>query len=393
MLSGRFGARVAPHDPQDVTHTDVEEFEGGKGQLANTSNSKSESFAPPSLSQEHVSTLATPERRSRTILTPTRSAKIQPADEGTSAGELKRTSSSGNLVKKHKKKVLTLMAVISIIAVAVPVVVVLLPESGVPVPGPELPASEADAVKATFTLSGSVSDYGEDEVAKIAQTVADGAGVATSAVQIAVESASVKITATIAVAAGAATSTASSLSSGILASASALETALVSAGMLGVTVEDTPLAVVVTSPKVPAAIDREVILQKIGGAAMSQGGKQSLVPQKGLAEARRRLDQTETTYTGTLGKCPRDSQVIVEHESTPESVYDGTTIFSTVDMINCLMSLTKPSAEETVNQGPYTAVVNENLCMPTQESDAGASAAGGESSGSAPVSVRTCRIQ
>ena len=65
----------------------------------------------------------------------------------------------------------------------------------------------------------------------------------------------------------------------------------------------------------------------VGGAAMGQSGKQSLVPPKEAeAEARRRRRLADTsTSPGTLGKCPRDSQVIVEAEATPTSVYDGTT--------------------------------------------------------------------
>jgi uncharacterized membrane protein YgcG len=94
---------------------------------------------------------------------------------------------------------------------------------------------------------------------------------------------------------------------------------------------------------------------------------------------RRRLE-TETEYTGTLGRCPRDSQVIVEHEATPISTYDGTSIFSTADTINCMMQLTKPGTFENINRGAYTAIVNENSCTVSQAGQQG-SGSGGQSGG------------
>ena len=127
----------------------------------------------------------------------------------------------------------------------------------------------------------------------------------------------------------------------------------------------------------------------VGGAAMGQSGKQSLVPPKellGEVSRRRRLVDTNTS-AGTLGKCPRDSQVIVEAEATPTSVYDGTTIFAIVDQINCLMQLTKPGSDETINRGAYTATVNENACKPTEESQGNSGGGGGDGGGGGGAQV------
>ena len=111
-----------------------------------------------------------------------------------------------------------------------------------------------------------------------------------------------------------------------------------------------------------------------------------------------------TEYTGTLGLCPRDSQVIVEHEATPTSTYDGTTIFTQADMINCFMSATKPGVWENINRGAYLAIVNEETCAVTEQasssSSGGSGAAGmsgsaaagsGQSSGAgqATISLKT----
>ena len=97
--------------------------------------------------------------------------------------------------------------------------------------------------------------------------------------------------------------------------------------------------------------DGDLRESSVGGAAMGQGGRKSLVPQKEedaevAAARRRKLMDTTTT---TLAKCPRDSQVVIESETTPSSVYDGTTIFQFVDQVNCLLQLTRPGTDETIN--------------------------------------------
>ena len=112
----------------------------------------------------------------------------------------------------------------------------------------------------------------------------------------------------------------------------------------------------------------------VGGAALGQGGRESLIPAQtaDVAAARRRLQAT----AGALSTCPRDSQAVIESEATPETVFDGTTIFTTVDQINCLMRLAKPGNDVTLNQGAYTAIINENTCQPASQSQGGGGGGG-----------------
>jgi len=87
-------------------------------------------------------------------------------------------------------------------------------------------------VTTTFVLSGSVDDYGAAEKASIKAVLADEAGVAPSAVQLALNSGSVVVTAEILVADATAAETAIDTltgSGGVLASSSNLEAALTSA--------------------------------------------------------------------------------------------------------------------------------------------------------------------
>ena len=136
-----------------------------------------------------------------------------------------------------------------------------------------------------------------------------------------------------------------------------------------------------------AAIARYVLFTgdirtaSVGGAAMGQAQRGSLIPVKEAAATvatRRRHLQVATTG---LAQCPRDSQAIIDDEATPTSVFDGTTIFQTVDMINCLMSTTKPGASQTINLGAYTATVNEKSCLPTSQSGDGGGGGGGFAQG------------
>lgn len=86
----------------------------------------------------------------------------------------------------------------------------------------------------SFSLSGSVSEYGEAERSSIQAVVASAAGVDASAVTLEIVAASISVTATIAVAsASAASATLSTLEEGVMSSASALEMALISGGLSG----------------------------------------------------------------------------------------------------------------------------------------------------------------
>jgi hypothetical protein len=99
---------------------------------------------------------------------------------------------------------------------------------------------------ASFTLSGAVTDYGTAEKAAIQKVVAGAAGVPLSSVTITISSGSVVVVATIEVATStAATTVQGALTSGIMASANALETALTAEPALATfTVEAAPTVAV-----------------------------------------------------------------------------------------------------------------------------------------------------
>ena len=114
--------------------------------------------------------------------------------------------------------------------------------------GPLVAEPEAiNLISTAFTVSGTVSDFDEDRKTGIAQVFADEAGVDLSAVEIGVAAGSVVVTATISVPAASASSTASLLQTGVLASPGAMESALASAGVTGLTVA------AITPPRVTAA--------------------------------------------------------------------------------------------------------------------------------------------
>ena len=92
---------------------------------------------------------------------------------------------------------------------------------------PPAPPPTHFKVKTSFTLAGTVNDYGASERLAIQKVLAAEAGVTTDAVSLTITSGSVVVAAEIYVAdAATATTTSSTLSTGILASASALDTAL-----------------------------------------------------------------------------------------------------------------------------------------------------------------------
>jgi hypothetical protein len=93
-------------------------------------------------------------------------------------------------------------------------------------PPPAPPPTEFK-VKTSFTLAGTVNDYGAPEKLAIQTVLASEAGVTTDAVSLSITSGSVVVAAEIYVAdAATAETTSSTLSTGLLASASALDTAL-----------------------------------------------------------------------------------------------------------------------------------------------------------------------
>ena len=108
-------------------------------------------------------------------------------------------------------------------------------------------------ITTAFTLSGSVTDYDETKQVAISKTIADAAGVATSAVQLVITAASVQVTAIITVAGSSGSAVVASLtgSGGILASANALQLALAANGLSGVTVESAPTAGLTSSISPP----------------------------------------------------------------------------------------------------------------------------------------------
>jgi len=105
----------------------------------------------------------------------------------------------------------------------------------------EIGSSDTDTAElvVVFTLSGTVSDYGSTQQDAIKQTIASGAGVPVTAVALTIVAASVQVTATITVSAASKASTQTALTTGIMASASTLQTALVAAGVSS-TVESAP---------------------------------------------------------------------------------------------------------------------------------------------------------
>ena len=108
----------------------------------------------------------------------------------------------------------------------------------------------------TFSLGGSPSDYGTAEIDSIKQVLATAAGVAVSAVALTLTAGSVIVTATIEVEdESMATSTASALSSGILASASALETALQDQFAADGLATVVTVAAIVTAPMSGASVE------------------------------------------------------------------------------------------------------------------------------------------
>ena len=134
----------------------------------------------------------------------------------------------------------------------------------------------------------------------------------------------------------------------------------------------------------------------VGGAAMAKGAQVSS-QQKGHSRGSNKSARMLVNEIGPLAQCPRDSQVVVDAEATPTSVFDGTTIFQTVDMIQCLMRQTKPGNSLTINRGEYAAVINENACTPS-DGQSGGGGGGGLSGGqggggsSRTVSLRTVAV-
>ena len=106
------------------------------------------------------------------------------------------------------------------------------PESS---PTPEPPS--VSIVVTAFSASGDVSDYDQARQDGIKIAVATEAGVAVTAVSLDISPGSVIITATIAVPAGLASSSVGALSAGMFSSPGALQTALGSTGVLGITIE------------------------------------------------------------------------------------------------------------------------------------------------------------
>ena len=128
----------------------------------------------------------------------------------------------------------------------------------------------------TFTLSGDMADYWlTPDGNRIAMIFASAAGVDVSKVKITLAPASVAFTVVITVAdAAAATATKSSLSSGILASASSLQTALADSGVSGVTVESAP--VTVSSSESNLTSEGNTPAQQVG-SNMGGGGSMGIV--------------------------------------------------------------------------------------------------------------------
>ena len=122
-----------------------------------------------------------------------------------------------------------------------------------PSPSPSLPASPppaAASVTIAFTASGDVGDYIQPTQDLIKQVIAEGAGVEMAAVQLVVTAGSVTITSVVGAAtAAAAASIATALTSGIFASEEALQAALTTGGVNGITV-----ATITSAPAVDGAL-------------------------------------------------------------------------------------------------------------------------------------------
>jgi len=114
------------------------------------------------------------------------------------------------------------------------------------------PASPPDRryVSTSFSASGEVSEYDDDRKRRIASVFATEANVPVDDVTILVVSGSVIVTATISVPAASADETAALLQNGIVASPDALQSAMSTGGVNGVTIEDvcSPPAVSASPP-------------------------------------------------------------------------------------------------------------------------------------------------
>jgi hypothetical protein len=124
---------------------------------------------------------------------------------------------------------------------------------------------------ATFTLSGAVSDYGTEEQAAIQKVIAGAASVSLWRVTIRISPGSVVVVATIqAATSAAATTVQGALSNGIMASASALQTALITESALATfTVEAAPTLVVADRVVTSASDDNTNLIL---GLAVGLGG-------------------------------------------------------------------------------------------------------------------------
>ena len=117
------------------------------------------------------------------------------------------------------------------------------------------PSPPSYRVRSSFSAGGDITDYDDSKKAAIASVFAAQAGVPASSVSVTIEAASVLVVVDVAASSEqSATATASSLSSGMLASASALSSALASGGVDGVSVAsiDAPVPQSVTGGVVAA---------------------------------------------------------------------------------------------------------------------------------------------
>ena len=115
------------------------------------------------------------------------------------------------------------------------------------------------------------------------------------------------------------------------------------------------------SPVVVFTTERAAV---IGASAMEGLRRPSLMPVRGGSRRRRQLTEKAVNGTAILNRCPSDSQVMTDQEATQTTVYDGQdSLFAIVDAMICLMGLTRPAANETINRGVYLAVVDETKCQ------------------------------